>query len=160
MLFNVDKFKVMHVGHANVKAEYRMEGAVLNGTVDKWDLGVIVQHNLKCSKNCAKAVNTANRDLGMTNRFFRHPSANIQVQSYKSLIRPHLDYCVQAWRTHLKKDIDILEKVQRWVTKMVFGMDKLSYKERLKKLKLTMLETILRGDLIEMFQIIVRFLQS
>ena len=29
---------------------------------------------------------------------------------YKSIARPHLDYCVQAWRPHYRKDIDKMEK--------------------------------------------------
>ena len=58
----------------------------------------------------------------------------------------------------MRKDIDNIEKVQRRNTKMVFGLEKLSYTERLKKLNLTTLDTRrLRGDLPEMFKIIKGF---
>ena len=59
---------------------------------------------------------------------------------YKSLVRPHLDYCIQVWRPYLQKDIDILEKVQRRATRMVEGFKGLSHEERLKRLHLTTLE--------------------
>ena len=72
---------------------------------------------------------------------------------YKSLVRPLLEYCIQAFNPYLKRDIDTLEKVQRRATKMVSGLKKVPYEERLKRLNLTTLKTRrIRGDLIEVFK--------
>ena len=77
---------------------------------------------------------------------------------YKSIVRPHLDYCVQAWRPHYRKDIDKLEKVQRRATQMVEELEGYSYSDRLKILGLTTLKTrFSRGDLIEVFKILKGF---
>ena len=74
-------------------------------------------------------------------------------------MRPHLDYCVQAWRPHYRKDTDKLEKVQRRATKMVEGLGEgYSYSDRLRILGLTTLETrFLRADLIEVFKMLRGF---
>ena len=78
-----------------------------------------MQNNLKVFKQCAKVVGTANRVLSMICRAFAYKSRDIILPLYKCLVRPHQEYCVQVWCPHLKKDIDLIEKVQRRATRMI-----------------------------------------
>ena len=153
MLFNADKCTVMHMGKNNLKHEYKLGEKVLRQSKQEIDLGVVVDDNGKSAGQCAKAVKKANAVLGMIKRNIYFKSKDVIVKLYKSLVRPRLEYCIQAWSPYLKKDIDRLERVQRRATRMIEGYWDLSYEERLEKTGLIPLDKRrVRGDLIEVFK--------
>jgi len=57
-----------------------------------------------------------------------------------SLVRPHLESCIQLWSHQHKKDMELLERVQRRGTKTISGMEHLSCVERLRVFGLFSLE--------------------
>jgi len=93
--------------------------------------------------------------LGMIKRSFSHISTESFKILYNTYVRPHLEYCVQVWNPYLKKDIVCLEKIQRRATKLVHGLNKMPYEQRLEALGLyTLQRRRLRGDLIETYKIL------
>ena len=146
MLFNFEKCKCLHAGHGNTGVNYAIEGTSLCKTVKEKDLGVTINANMKVSEQCRIAASKDNQILGMIRRNITYKEKELII------VRPHLEYCIQAWRPYLRKDIDMLEKVQRRATKLIPGLRDLRYEKRLKECGLTTLETRrLRGAQIEVF---------
>ena len=104
------------------------------------------------------SIAKANRTIAWVTRSIISREPSVKLGLYKSLIKPHIEYCSQAWAPMARHGnwslILELEGVQRSFTRMIDGIGLLTYRDRLDKLKLTtLLERRVRGDLIEMFKI-------
>lgn len=125
------------------------------------DLGVSVSNDFTPTCPSGAAAAKARRALFSLKAAIVNKSPEVFAPLYSVFVRPHLEYCVQAWSPYLLKDIKILEGVQRQATRMIWGMKGLSYKERLKALNLFSLERRrLRGDLIEVFKMTLHMSSS
>jgi len=157
--FNAEKCKVMHIGHT-CKTDYYMTGGLsgktkLESVQEERDLGVLIRADLKSVSQCNKSAATARRVIGMVRRNFKHLDIDDFQIIYKTYIRPHLEYCIQAWSPHLVKDINVLENVQKAATNLVPKLRKYSYPVRLQKLGITTLKDRReRGDMIEVYKLL------
>ena len=146
---------MMHFGAKNPAYTYSMGGTPLATTVKEKDLGVIITADLKVAEQVTKAAAAANSMLGRVRRTFTYMDKGMFLPIYKTLVRPHMEYAIQAWSPYLQKDISKLEKVQRRATKLVPGLADLPYPDRLAQLQLTTLEERrIRGDMIEVYKLI------
>ena len=130
MLFNFGKCKCLHIGPGNTSMAYEMGGTILSTTVKEKDLGVTMNANMKVSEQCRIAASKGNQVLGMIRRNISYKDKSLIVPLYKAIVRPHLEYCIQAWSPYLRKDIYMLEKIQRRATNLIPGLRDLRYEER------------------------------
>lgn len=154
MRLNISKCKIINVGLDSTH-QYNLNENSLQVVREERDLGVMVTDNMEGSRQCEEARKKALKMLGVINRNVNYKSKTVIKRLYCAYVRPHLEYCVQAWHPLYKKDLISLEKVQRRATRMIRGFKNISYEERLKSLKLHSVKyRFLRADLIEVFKIL------
>ncbi|GAB0186483.1 mitochondrial enolase superfamily member 1 [Grus japonensis] len=133
--------------------QYILGATQLESSFAEKDLGVPVDTKLKISHQCALVAKKANGILGCIRQSVASRSSEVILPLYSALVRPHLECWVQFWAPWYKRDMDILERVQQRATKMMKGLEHLSYEERLRKLgTVEHGKEKARGDLINVYK--------
>ena len=109
------------MGRGDPRCLCRLGEDFLESSPAEKDVGGPGGRELHMSQQCAPAARKANCVLGCIKTGVASREREGIVPLCSALGRPHLQYCVQAWGPQHRKDVELLEGVQRRATKMVRG---------------------------------------
>ena len=149
------KSKVLHLGRANPRLPYKMEGEEIpTATIEK-DIGFWISEDLSSSTHVQKAKGKAMAEIARIRRNFSYIDKKAFCILYNQRIRPHLDYGMAACPPRTSAEAKSLEAVQSKATALVYGLKSRNSEERRKVLGLmTLQQRRERGDLIEVYKIL------
>jgi hypothetical protein len=136
-----------------------MGGQPLAKVTGEKDIGIIINSDLKPSKQCTAAAIKANKMLGIIkiNITYKTKYNVLKLYRFNAFVRPHLEYCMQFLSPYLRKDVIKLEKVQHRANKLIPTLRSKSYEDGLfinTKSIFSLEQRRSRGDVIEVWMIL------
>jgi len=123
MKFNSKKCFVMRITHARstVYFPYTLSEDLLTPVDSHPYLGVHISNKLNWNNHIQKMCAKANRSLGFIRRNLYSCNQSTKLQAYTSLVRPLLEYSSAVWDPHTKKNIDLLESIQKRAARFILN---------------------------------------
>ena len=140
--FNSSKFQLLRIGP---NKELKQDTLLFTNDMKEAlapadnvrDLGIQMDSEVNFNVQRSLAINKTKRKMNWVLRTFRSREPYVMLTLWKTLIRPHLDYCSQLWApSNLPGPLKEQEEPLRCFTKRIKGCWQMSYWERLRHLNL------------------------
>ena len=115
MSFHPEKFTVLRVTTSKRyrrETNYILHGQCLEVTDSAKYLGVTLSDDLQWEKHTQATAAKASRTLGFLRRNFRDYSKQVRTTTYKSMVRPTMEYASTYWNPCKTEDVNCLDNVQ------------------------------------------------
>jgi len=121
---------------------YSLSGVELERVDYIRDIGVSLSSNLKPSTHCAQIAAKAFIRSKLLLRSFYSTNPDVLILAYKTYVRPLVESCTQVWNPWLVKDIECLEKVQRFFTRTILKKANVAFRDYHDRLKILQLKSL------------------
>jgi hypothetical protein len=153
-----NKTFILFLGKNNSKQQYKLFNNIINEVESISDLGILIDNKLRFSNHYTKIIKAAYLRIRNIAKILKTRSIRIWTKVFKTYIRPLLEYAPEIWNPTYKKDINKLERCQKYFTKIALFKCRLPYipyEQRLDLFKLQTLEERRKTiDLVQAFKII------
>ena len=123
MEFNPSKCQMLRVTlkRQPVEASYTVHGQALEAVSEAKYLGVVIDSKLNFNSHVDSVSKKANGTRAFLNRNLRSCNRRVRDTTYKTYVRPQVEYASTVWDPHTHKSINKLEQVQRHAARYVTG---------------------------------------
>ena len=132
--FNATKCRQMFISrkrtHSLTPPSLYVDGTALLQVSEYKYLGVVVTSDLSWQPHITNTCNEERKLIGLLYRRFYESSNSTTL--LLSFVRPCLEYSSATWSPHLKGEIEIIEKVQKYALKVCMKSWDSSYEDLLK----------------------------
>ena len=137
---------------------YYLENKPIPKTNVVRDLGIFITNDLKWETQINKIYSKAIVLVYTILRSFRTANANTYVKLFKTYIRPLMEYNHIIWNPNLKRDIQIIESVQRKFTRLLCQKLNIKYNDYKHRLQILNIESLegrrIRSDLVTTYKLL------
>ena len=121
MKYKLDKCNVMRFTRKSrpIHHTYTLAGHQIETVSSHKYLGVVLSDNLKWNRHIDITTARASSMIGFLRRNLHNAPRNVKLQAYKSLVRPHLEYCCTVWDPFTQRNISKIQAVQNRAARFI-----------------------------------------
>jgi hypothetical protein len=122
------------------------------------DIGVTISNDFKFTTHCNIISAKAYSRCYLILKCFCNSNFETLIKAYKVYVRPTLEYCTPVWSPYLQKNVDIIEKIQKYFTRIACIKCNVQYTDYADRLRLAKLDSLkyrrVKFDLIMVYKIL------